>query len=107
MAAFRHAADTVGRLHRQRVSLSVPRHDVRRSRRDPGVLRPRCNLPLSVRRQLRRRPRRHLQRGQLQPVRAERSEGVDGAGDAEAASDAPDVPRTASERLLRSRRVRQ
>ena len=65
-----------GSTSRKRLPLPLPGHGLRGSRRLPLLVRRRGVVPLQLPRQLRRRPRRLLQRRELQPRRAQRSEGV-------------------------------
>ena len=88
--------------------LPLPGHDLRGARGLPDVVRRRRVVPLQLRAELRRRPRRRLQRRELQPRRGQRPEGVHDPRHGPAAADGiAGAARPARHRLLRSRRLRQ
>ncbi len=68
----------VHRLRRGHLPIPVPERDHRRPRRLHDVVRPRALQPRQLPGQLRRRPRRHLQRRGVQQGRGERPEGLPG-----------------------------
>ena len=83
------AANPLGRLHGNALALSLPGHDLRGSRGLPVVVGLRRHISLQLWQELWRRAHRLLQRRELQPNRAERSEGFHDPRHAAPASPGP------------------